>query len=820
MLNIWRISWRNTVQNRKRFFFTLLALVTGMSFVTSMLIADRTTNDVFDYYEKMYVANADYWVLSDQHTYPEKMISTIQKDPDVTNTLLTLDKQAFFELKGDHSLNERSVRITGVSDQKSTLLPLPVIKGDLDNKGIVMPENVAKLLKKDVGDTVHFSGMGKAKISAIVEYTQLLSSPSNWEDAKSSSFRVMVPLDMLRKWTGKNDEISYMRFQTKGSGENLFHSLQNKYRESNLYIEPVVADDLQSNDISGLYTFFYIIAGLAIFVSGFIVFNMIYTSVIERKKEFAIMKSLGYTNSSVSRLVLTEIILLAIIGSAIGIPLGIWLGDLFMQALLSVFKFDMVYTLNWKLPTLIAIVIGLIFPIIFSLFPIYNAGKTSILMTLKNSKDKNMLLPHHFIRTVIGIGFLSLAFIDHPVSYGAVIAGTILVFPILLIGLTKIAKLPLKALFKFAGVMASKNLMQQINRNSNTAAILAIGISVILLLGSVVQSAPVGLEKEIKETYGGDMRVTSEVPWAADDIDKIKSYQFVKDVTPLFEASPITWENTNSEKRQFSVIGTTQEGFSLFSDLQKDNLHKQLKQGPSILLGERAFKEWGGNTGQDILINTPNGKKYFEVVGSVKTSHYSGYVAFMDENRLKNDFGWASSFDILLTTDKKTSNSVRNQLWSDSRDHLSKIQTVEEEISSTISAISGMNSLISIMLFMIIGLASIGTANTLIMNIHERRLEIATMRAIGFTKKQVRNMILVEGSLIGLSGVVVGIATGILLIYLASKSKLMEGFITFQLPVINIVYTMLAGILLSLCAAWISSKAASKEDIQLSLKEG
>ena len=35
----------------------------GIAFVTSMLIADRTTNDVFHYYEQMYVADADYWVL-------------------------------------------------------------------------------------------------------------------------------------------------------------------------------------------------------------------------------------------------------------------------------------------------------------------------------------------------------------------------------------------------------------------------------------------------------------------------------------------------------------------------------------------------------------------------------------------------------------------------------------------------------------------------------------------------------------------------------------------------------------------------------------
>ena len=226
MLNTWRISWRNITQNKKRFFFTLLAIILGTSFATSMLIADKTTNDVFDYYEQMYVANADYWVLSDEHTFSEEMISSIQNDSLVTDTLLALDKQAFFELDDDRSLNERSVRITGVNDQNSALLKLPVIEGSLDNKGVVLTEVVAKLLGKRVGDTVRFTNMGEAKVSAIVEYTQLLASPSNWERAESTSFRILAPLDMLREWTGKTNEISYMRFQTKGDGEELFHTFQ------------------------------------------------------------------------------------------------------------------------------------------------------------------------------------------------------------------------------------------------------------------------------------------------------------------------------------------------------------------------------------------------------------------------------------------------------------------------------------------------------------------------------------------------------------------------------------------------------------------
>ncbi|MEF3331654.1 ABC transporter permease [Oceanobacillus oncorhynchi] len=821
MLNMWRISWRNITQNKKRFFISMLGIILGISFVTSMLIADKTTNDVFDYYEQMYVANADYWVLSDEHTYSEDAVSSILANPDVTETMFALDKQAFFELEGDQTLNQRSVRITGVNNQNSSLLKLPVIDGDLDNEGLVIPDVVANLLNKKVGDTIRFTDLGEAKVSAIVEYTQLLASPSDWEGAESNNFRIMAPLDLLRDWTGMDNELSYVRFQINGEGEELFQSLQNEFGNSNVYIQPVVADDLQSNDIGGLYTFFYLIAGLSIFISGFIVFNMIYTSVMERKKEFAIMKSLGYLQSSVSRLILIEVILLALIGTAIGVPIGIWLGDIFMQTLLGVFEFDMVYTLNWKMPTFISVVIGILFPVVFSLFPIYNAGKTSVLMTLKMGNQTYSSTRQFVLRVVVGGGLLSFIFIDHSASYLAILISVILLFPLLLLVLKRILKPVLKVFFGYPGNLAAQNLTQQLNRNANTAAILAVGIAVILLLSAVIESAPEGYENEIRDTYGGDLRVTSEAPWTNQDRTKLLSYDSVAKAEPLTEAAPITWETIDGEKKQFSVFAVDKEGPALFESSKKENLYNDLTKEPSILLGERAFDEWGGNVGEYISINTPSGKQQLEVIDVVKTSNYSGYVAFMNENHLNNEFGWANSFDMLLTLlDGYNGEQLRDQLWLDFSNHLSKVETVEDEIKSTTSALSGMNELILIMLVLIIGLASIGTANTLLMNTLERAPEIGTMRALGFTKQQVKKMIVGEGFLIGLSGVIGGILSGVVLLYVTSQSELLGGFISFQLPLRNIILALIVGISLSLFAAWISSATASKINIISSLKKG
>lgn len=818
MLNIWRISWRNITRKKKRFVLTLLAIIMGTSFITAMLIADRTTKDVFDYYEEMYTGNADFWILSDEHTYPEEIIDTVQNHQDVDETLMALDKQTFLDLPGEYSDSQLAVRITGVDNQNSNLLKLPVVEGELDNEGLVIPETVADLLHVDVGDTLSFREMGEVKISAIVEYTQLLSSPGSWERAASSSFRMMAPLDLLQERAGLDGEISYIRLSTLENDEKLFHDIQEELSDTSAFIQPVVADDRQSNDVEGLYTFFYLIAILTMFISGFIVFNMIYTGVIERKKEFAIMKSLGYGQISISRLILMEVSFIAMIGTIIGVPIGIWLGDLFMMTLLGIFEYDMVYSLNWFMPTVISLAAGIIFPILFSMFPIYSAGKTSILENLKMGANTSSNGKVHWIRYVIGFGLLLFFFIDSAVSYIGLILSVVMLSPLCLKIFSMLIKPIILLCMGHPGRMAISNLNKQLYRNANTAALLSVGIAVIILLGALSNAAPENYASQIKSNYGGDVRLTAEKPWSASDLDRINDKDFVESSTLLTEATPITWINKDMHLRQFSIIGVDQnslyyDDFNYTSFENNDTL--------SIILGERAFQEWGGEIGEDIFVHTPEGTKSFEVIDVAATSHYSGYVAFMGEEQLSNQFGWENSFDLLIHLDENaTEESVRNTLWSEFGGFLSKVIFVEDEIASTTSAFEGMNELIQFMLVLVILLASVGTANTLIMNTFERTSEIGTMRALGFTRLQVKNMVLVEGFLIGLAGVLGGLLNGLCLLVVASNSALIGDFVTVYLPVESIILTVAAGILLSLIASWISSSTASKIDIQSSLKEG
>src|SRR5690625_2715679 len=134
----------------------------------------------------------------------------------------------------------------------------------------------------------------------------------------------------------------------------------------------------------------------------------------------------------------------------------------------------------------------------------------------------------------------------------------------------------------------------------------------------------------------------------------LRSYESVVNVEPLTEATPITWETIDQEQKQFSVLAVNKTGTSFFEASNMEILYNKLQEKETVLLGKRAFDEWGGEIGQSILMNTPAGTKEFKVVDVVDTSHHAGYVAFMDEEQMNGTFGWSNHFDMLLTVKDKS----------------------------------------------------------------------------------------------------------------------------------------------------------------------
>lgn len=811
------VSWRNLMRHKKRFIFTLAAIILGVAVMMAMLVAKETTAGTTEMQESLYAGNADFWIKSNEHFFPENEIAWVADQEEVIRGTASLLKHGFVEIDTG-KVESAPVRFTGVSSLDNGLIELPVKQGDITKAGVIITENSAKLWGKGIGDTLSFTDMGSMKITAIVHEGAMLNSPKTKEESMTRNARVMVPLDVLQSWAGMDGLISNYRFETDSEADDeiLLSSLQSRLSGSNLFVQPVVLDGRQSNDVEGLYFTFDLIAMLSIFISAFIAFNMIYASVVERKKEFAIMKSLGFTNGNINQLVLTEIGVLSVLGTLLGVPLGILLGSFIQKMLMSaVATQDITYELKLALPLFISITVGIVFPFVAAAFPIYKAGRTPIMEAMVQKKNINRVGGKiNVLRIVLGVICTGIGMINNLWAFLFLFIGLVLLYPLWMDIIRAVVSPLLTIFFKYPSVQASHSIQQFKNRNANTSAMLAIGVSLALFMSAMLVSLPEGMENDIRASFGGDIHAEKELPWTNKDLEIVNTMEGVENAHRYAEIPNITWQTNKGDNREFSIISFSgsAENAEFF---QPEKISKYTQELPELYLGKRAMAEWGGKVGDILTLNTPNGATDFFVKGSVQTSQYTGYVAFVNETILDKVLHWPKRFHLAIDVhDESSIPIVYDELRKSFGASLSNVEPVTLAIKQTKHAIAGMNELMQGLLILIVALSAIGVSNTLFMNTIERMKEIGTMRAIGFTKQQVSTMIISEGLFIGITGVIVGTLYGIIVIYLNSQSSQGQALLSFTIPGVSLLLAVISGILFTFVASWLPSSTASRVPVK------
>jgi putative ABC transport system permease protein len=91
----------------------------------------------------------------------------------------------------------------------------------------------------------------------------------------------------------------------------------------------------RAKGISQLLTFLYVLLALSVIVSLFGMVNTLVLSVFERTRELGMLRAVGMTRRQVRRMIRHESVITALIGAALGLPLGIFLAALATRGLSS-----------------------------------------------------------------------------------------------------------------------------------------------------------------------------------------------------------------------------------------------------------------------------------------------------------------------------------------------------------------------------------------------------------------------------------------------------------------------------------------------------
>ena len=137
--------------------------------------------------------------------------------------------------------------------------------------------------------------------------------------------------------------------------------------------------DSQDADFNQFLVMLYVLLALAVIVSIFGMVNTLVLSVYERTRELGMLRAVGMTRRQARRMVRHESVITALIGAALGLPLGIFLAALVTRALS---QFD----LRFHIPggqlvafAIVAVIVG----IVAAVFPARRAAKLNVLRALQ-----------------------------------------------------------------------------------------------------------------------------------------------------------------------------------------------------------------------------------------------------------------------------------------------------------------------------------------------------------------------------------------------------------------------------------------------------
>ncbi len=130
-----------------------------------------------------------------------------------------------------------------------------------------------------------------------------------------------------------------------------------------------------------IFAFYFVLLGVLTLPSLIALLNTLAIGVIERTREIGMLRAIGATRKQVRRTVITESLLLAAIGTALGLLAGLYLGYVMVMGL-SVGGFPVDYTLPY-VGLIAAIAIGLIFGILAALLPARQASRMNIIRALR-----------------------------------------------------------------------------------------------------------------------------------------------------------------------------------------------------------------------------------------------------------------------------------------------------------------------------------------------------------------------------------------------------------------------------------------------------
>jgi putative ABC transport system permease protein len=841
------VALKGLAARKLRAFSTILAVLLGVALVAGTYILTDTINRSFDDIFTESLAGTDVIVTpkeivaqeaSEPPPFSAALLSRVERVPGVAKAeggIFSLVR--ITDAKGE-PFGQGFAPQFAVSELSKPFDTLTYVEGGPPRAGrqAAVDASTAKREGISVGDLIGVVGEQRLKRFRVVGVNKLGDTSSGG----SSAVTLTLPeAQRLTDKVGRLDSIS-VAADPGVSPEELKRRVarvmpavvqvetgsENAQRET---------DEIGS-DLGFLKVALLVFAGISLVVGGFQIFNTFSITVAQRIREFGLLRTLGASRGQILAAVLVEAFLVGLAGAVLGLFAGLGfaagINALFEASGIDLPNTGLVFATR---TVVVALALGIGVTMVAALTPALRATRVTPMAALLEAalperQRRGRVLA--IVAGLIGVGGLALLLLGlfgdtetagqaaglMGAGAAAILFSASLYSPRLVKPLAAVAGWPLERLRGLTGRLARENAMRKPGRTAVTSAALMIGLALVVFVTVFAAGINRSIATAIDTNFQGDLTVQSTDGFSpipstiARDLRRVAG---VDDVGALRYSYAKVGDEPGQQRISGVDAATIGAVFDFdFTDGPTDAIANLSPR--QTVVDEAYAKSNDLALGDTLRVLTPTGKRTaFEIVAAVKdrTDFLGSFV--IDQRAMARWFGETRDTYVLVgiapgadaaAVERRVKRLVEQRYPS------AEALDQEELKQSQEQQVNGLLNLIYALLALAVIVSIFGIVNTLALSIHERTRELGMLRAVGMTRRQVKQVIRYEAVITALIGALLGTALGVLFAALISRPLADEGF-ELAYPVVQLGVILALAALAGVVAAIGPARRAAKLDV-------
>jgi putative ABC transport system permease protein len=813
---------------------TSLAIVASTAFLSGTFIFRDTIERTFDglfanVYQRVdaYVQSANsvenLFGLERRDRLPDSIVAEVRAVPGVADAQASVLDDAVVIAKNGKPIERPTAPTNGATVNEGRLSVWRIKQGQLPNG----PSEVALdvLTAADggyvIGDSVKVNATGGSRTFAlvgIVEYDNIIS-PGNATWA-------LFDAPTAEEFIGKPGFIDAVL--VRGDGSVPADELVQRVRSA---LDPDVAETLTSAEITAqsqteiqkslsfLTVFLAIFSFIALGVGMFVIYNVFSITAAQRQRENALLRALGASRRQITATMMTEALVVGLIGSLLGLVGGIGLAS-GIKSLLN--------ALDYVIPArglavesrtvAITLLAGTAASLVAALGPAIGAGRVPPVAAMSDAVLEKVGSVRHRVLWAAGCAVIGVTAIVKVLVGGqsvllavgvvGLFAAVLLLGPVMAKPIARFIGAPVQRARGVTGTMARGNVQRNPRRTARTAAPVLIGVA--LVTGASVFAA--SIKEQIRDTVGstfvGDYVINStnggSVSFSQGFIDTLNAIPEVGVASGLGFAPGVA--DADGKTAFGAVVNPATADGVVNIDFMQGSMSELTATG--VLISDGAARRGDLALGGTFVVVVDGRQIPLTVQGIYRTAGLIRAARIYHRDTFKGTSIPTPVGIVSLTRDGGVSDAQFRTVV-DAAVHsygIGELQNKQQFIDSRSDIVDRSLAFIYGLLLLSIMIATFGIVITLLLAVYERRRETGLLRAVGMTRAQVRTTVRWESVITSLYGAAVGVLMGLVLGYVVIVSLRDQGFTTYTVPAVSIIWIMAlafaAGVLAAVIPAW------------------